>query len=676
MNWRWKLIASAWLVVLVSAVTPGQSQPQSAPGKSEARDLPSRFSTRAPHRRLTSPQPLLGQLASRIRLSPVVSQPLGLASPALGATFLQVQSSSPGWPQFGRDTQHTGTLNTVGQNLDAILADIQYDFNVQTELANSDGDLLVHFQTPLVDGNDVFMMSKDGSWTKNNYNTQRWHQNGFTWQNGQLVKAWTFDTDWVAPGSSRDFWEPVYHAALANGYVYDPGGAGTVYKLNRASGAVVRRINPFSDINTNRYTASPLTVDSAGNIFYNVVEIHSGGSSFYSNDVVDSWLVKVAADDTVTKVSYTVLLSTAQIKGEAVPAGTALCKAQFADSQLPWPPTPDAVPPMIACGTQRAALNIAPAIAADGTIYTVSRAHFASRYNYLIAVNPNLTGKWAASLRGRLNDGCNDGTNASSAVLPLNGTAGGCRVGAHPGVDPGTNEPPPGRVIDDGSATPTVGPDGAVYFGAYTRYNWAQGHLMKFSAAGDFQRAYGFGWDTTPGIYRHGGTYSLVTKENHYSETGSYCNVDAVCPPDRSATYPNNPEAYFVTQLNKNFNVEWMFQNHNTLSCQRQPDGSVTCVSDHPNGFEWCINALAIDANGVVYGNSEDGRLYAINQGGTLKASIFQSQTIGAAYTPASLGNDGKIYSQNSGHLIVVGNNPMTIASRTWRPFKVVADGK
>jgi hypothetical protein len=29
---------------------------------------------------------------------------------------------------------------------------------------------------------------------------------------------------------------------------------------------------------------------------------------------------------------------------------------------------------------------------------------------------------------------------------------------------------------------------------------------------------------------------------------------------------------------------------------------------------------------------------------------------IGAAYTPLSLGPDGKIYTQNAGHLFVIGN--------------------
>src|SRR5262249_57406389 len=131
-----------------------------------------------------------------------------------------------------------------------------------------------------------------------------------------------------------------------------------------------------------------------------------------------------------------------------------------------------------------------------------------------------------------------------------------------------TNEPPPARVLDDSSASPVVLPDGSVLYGAYTRYNFAQGHLMKFSSTGTFLGAYNFGWDVTPGVFTHGSGYSIVTKDNHY-RVGSYCNDPNVCPEDRSATTPNDPEAYFITQLSSTLNVQWKFQNTNTLSCTR-----------------------------------------------------------------------------------------------------------
>jgi hypothetical protein len=364
---------------------------------------------------------------------------------------------------------------------------------------------------------------------------------------------------------------------------------------------------------------------------------------------VDSWLVKVTPADAVTKVSYSVLTAGA-------PAGTDLCLNAFSATQLPWPPSPTAVPPSVVCGTQRAALNIAPAIAPDGTIYTISRAHLISRWGYLVAVNPDLTSKWIASLRDRLDDGCGVSL-AQGGSLPPNGAPGGCRVGANLGVDPATNRPGGGRVLDDSSSTPVVAPDGSILYGAYTRYNYAQGHLMRFGSDGSFIAAFNFGWDITPGIYTHNNTYSILTKDNRYGEVGSYCDDEAICPSDRDASNPGYPEEYRITQLKKNMKMEWSFKNTNTLACSRDANGVVTCVDDHPHSFEWCVNAFVIDANGTVIANSEDGNLFAIDQGGIVRKKIFQQLALGAAYTPTSIGNDGKVYSQNAGRLFVAGAN-------------------
>lgn len=95
-----------------------------------------------------------------------------------------------------------------------------------------------------------------------------------------------------------------------------------------------------------------------------------------------------------------------------------------------------------------------------------------------------------------------------------------------------------------------------------------------------------------------------------------------------------------------------------------QPDGSISCISDHPNGFEWCINAPAIDVSGTVYVQSEDGNACSIPQGhtGIFDMSspdvhrLFLQLALGAAYTPLSIGEDGKLYTQNGGHLFVIGN--------------------
>ncbi|HEY2293907.1 MAG TPA: hypothetical protein VGM86_24660 [Thermoanaerobaculia bacterium] len=551
---------------------------------------------------------------------------------------------------MGHDPQHGSAVNNLGQPLHRILQDIIYDPFVQAELDDSGGDLLVHYQTPLLDGNDVYMEFKGGTFTTAlQWETQDWIEKKLTWQGGNLVTAWSYTSSWKpVPFASLNtgvgpFWEPVFHPVMAGNYIYVPAAQGKVVKLRKSDGSVAATINPFPPTTSNAtdtFVASPLSADQNGNIYYNAIRLSH--SNPWEQDVVDSWLVKITPQDQSSKVSFSVLTPGA-------PAGTdTTCKLEFDSSLLPWPPSPDAVPDTTQCGSQRPGINVAPAIAPDGTIYTVSKGHFVTRYNYLIAVNPNLTLKWAASLRGRLHDGC-------GVLLPIN-APGGCRTGAHLGVDPGTNEPGPGRVVDDGTASPTVTPDGSVVIGTYTRYNWAQGHLMKFSSTGQFQGAYAFGWDVTPGIYSHGTTYSIVTKDNHYGDTGSYCDDETVCPSDRTATHPNYPEAYFITQLSPSMGVEWSWRNTNTLSCTRASNGSVTCTSDHPNGFEFCVNVMAIAGDGTVFVNSEDGNTYAILQGGTLRDHIFQQLALGAAYTPASIGGDGKIYSQNAGHLFVLGN--------------------
>ncbi|MDP8979013.1 MAG: hypothetical protein M3O35_00320 [Acidobacteriota bacterium] len=359
--------------------------------------------------------------------------------------------------------------------------------------------------------------------------------------------------------------------------------------------------------------------------------------------------MRVRVDGSFAIVSYKALTS------PEAPAAGGACETSFSNSALPWPPSPTAVPGNIACGTQRVGLNIAPAVAPDGTIYSVTRAHFNERYGFLVAVNPDLTKKWAASLRDRLNDGCGVPVSAGG-ILPPNGAPGGCRVGAKLGVDPATNRPGAGRVLDSASSSPVIMPDGSIIYGAYTRYNYAQGHLMQFTAGGQYVRAFGFGWDETPAIYMHGGTWSVVIKNNHYGDLGSYCSDDNICPPNRTATNPASPTEFFVSQLDSNLNLEWSYKSTNTQSCSRNSDGSLKCVSDHPDGFEWCVNAPLVDGNGVVYAASEDGGLYAINQGGTLKQKIFLQLSLGAAYTPTSMGSDGKLYTQNAGHLFVVGN--------------------
>src|SRR5262249_40918070 len=159
-------------------------------------------------------------------------------------------------------------------------------------------------------------------------------------------------------------------------------------------------------------------------------------------------------------------------------------------------------------------------------------------------------------------------------------------------------------------------------------------------AQGSFAAAYNFGWDSTPAVYPHDGTYSIVIKDNHY-DAGNYCEPVAGGSKSKIVCVDAPKGPFYITQLDPNMNVEWQFQN-------------TSRDATHNDGFEWCINAPAVDHLGNVYANSEDGNLYVIQQGGALLGRIFLNQALGAAYTPLSLGPDGKIYTENDGILFSV----------------------
>ncbi|MGC2196285.1 MAG: hypothetical protein WA628_16560 [Terriglobales bacterium] len=568
-------------------------------------------------------------------------------------------SNSPFWAQWGSTAQHAGAVSVAAQGLNNKLADIVYDPFVVQEQAEFSGDLVAHYQATLTDGNDFYMESKSGSYPScnpvgdwqngaacgpNAWDRLVWNVARYTWEAGKPVLIWTFVSDWKPePNATNGLggWEPVFHPVLANGFLYVPGAGGTVYKVDKNTGKSVKQINPFAAMaidTMHAYVSGPLSADANGNVYYNALALADATVSdpWFGADAVGAWLVKVATSDAVSIASY------ASLVPNAPPASASNCPGTFFNVSprppFPWPPTPTDVPPTQACGSQRPGVNVAPAIAADGTIYTVSRAHFDAMVSYVVAVNPDLTPKWQASLQTLLQDAC-------GILLPIaadNVTPNSCMAGTNPGVDPTTNAFGSGRVVDQASSTPTVLPDGAILFGALDHYNYSRGHLFKIDANGSFVGAYSFGWDSTPAVSVHNGTYSIVIKDNHY-QAAAYCGAQSnpVCT-------PRSPGPYYITQLDANFNVEWQFQN-------------TTIDGNHPNGYEWCVNAPAIDSNGVVYANSEDGNVYAIAQGNsgvfsTPKQKMFLKQALGAAYTPLSVGPDGKLYVQNDGHLFVVGN--------------------
>jgi hypothetical protein len=206
-------------------------------------------------------------------------------------------------------------------------------------------------------------------------------------------------------------------------------------------------------------------------------------------------------------------------------------------------------------------------------------------------------------------------------------------------------------LAEAGTASPTVGPDGDVYFGVleapFPAHN-DRGWLLHFS--GDLRRAKtpgSFGWDDTASVvpasmvpgYRGTSRYLLMTKYNNYAGigTGDGLNRLAILDPNAAQADPIGGASVMREVL---------------TILGPTPD------ADHPGGVrEWCINTAAVDpATRSVLANSEDGKLYRWDlTTNTFTESVTLTPGIGEAYTPTVIGADGTVYAVNNGTLFAVG---------------------
>jgi hypothetical protein len=522
------------------------------------------------------------------------------------------------WSQWGRSAGHDSRACAKAQEPERILAQETLDPFVE-----SDGNPLLgstdHLQVPLSDDEGrVFVVQKSG--TPGVPSSYVWHERGLKWHQGQLVERWHFASDWK-PAPLKPQGGALWQPALGWKALYLPGAGGSLFKVDKKSGNLKKRIQPFGPtLDPNTYVVGGVTIDEDGNVYYNVVKLDPVAPR--TANVLGAWLVKITPEDHVRRLDYTTLIPDA-------PAADAPCYLTFRDAvprpPLPWPPPnqPDGsptLPPQVPCLSQRPALDATPSVSKHGTIFAVTRAHGARNYSYLVAIRPNLTLDWAASLRDRGIDGC----GSPNISIP-------CTPWALPGVDIGTNLPTAAQASDSSSSAPVALPDGGVVYGGLVENNGSRGHLFKFDRDGQLQGTFDFGWDSTPGVYRHDGTYSLVLKDNYY--------FDGV---------------FFVTQLDADLHEEWEFEATNTLACERLPDGTMSC-EDFGGPFEWCVASPGIDKHGTVHVVSADGNLYSIGQGGVEKGHVFLERTAFAAYTPTAIDHEGRVYGINNGKLFVVG---------------------
>jgi hypothetical protein len=212
-------------------------------------------------------------------------------------------------------------------------------------------------------------------------------------------------------------------------------------------------------------------------------------------------------------------------------------------------------------------------------------------------------------------------------------------------------------LLDDGTSSPTIGPDGDVYFGAIESpsgsHNY-RGWLLHYDAAlTQAKPAGGFGWDQTVSIvpaslvpsYHGSSKYLLLSKYNNYAigNSGGQNKVAILDPND--------------TMIEESSGVAIMKEVLTMLG--PTPD------ADYPNVpgavREWCINTVAIDpVNKCALHPQrrwEDLPLgfhdHALTQTLTLTAGI------GESYTPSVIGVDGTVISSPTGSFLQSANEAM-----------------
>ena len=169
----------------------------------------------------------------------------------------------------------------------------------------------------------------------------------------------------------------------------------------------------------------------------------------------------------------------------------------------------------------------------------------------------------------------------------------------------------PAVITNDGTASPTVGPDGDVYIGVLENpfaSNHDRGWLLHFSADLSTSKIPGaFGWDDTASIvpasmvpsYTGTSTYLLMTKYNNYAgEGGDGVNKIAILDPNAMMDDPVTGACVMQEVL--------------TIA---GPTPDPEYIGTHPGAVrEWCINTAVVDpATDSILANSEDGTLYRWN---------------------------------------------------------------
>lgn len=502
------------------------------------------------------------------------------------------------WTGYAHDPQHMGLSSVATQALNNVHWSTPVDLNPSQSTYSGNGDLYIHYGSPAVtEANTVLMPVRT---TSGGFEIQA--RNG---SSGSLL--YTLSTDYTLPPHD---WVPPYGIVLSARILgpFTPHFRGS----GQASGQLSERLYYPGAGGTIYYRDHP---DSASG--------PSGQIAFFGNALYSS---NSAAFNSVVQIS------------------TPLTADRLGNIFFGFI-VEGANPANLTSGIAR--------ISRDGTGTWMSATAFAGGDTSIKQVAMNCTP--ALSLDQKtVYFALSDGDEYSSGYLVSANSTTLAPIARVQLLDPRGG---PATISSDSSASPTIGPDGDVYFGVLENGCCAshndRGWMLHFNSSLVQAKTPGsFGWDDTPSVvpanlvpsYAGTSSYLILVKYNNYAGIGTGDGVNKMAVLDPNAT---QQDEYSTTP------VEVMKEIITVTGVTPEPKAGF------PNAVrEWCINSAAIDpSTKSALVNSEDGVVYRWDfTTNTLIQHVRLTQGLGEAYTPTIVGADGTVYSINDALLFAVGD--------------------
>lgn len=510
-----------------------------------------------------------------------------------------------------------------------------------------DGNLFVHYSTPISNGAFMYTGVKRGFTDRSHVGTQTWSVQASKWIGHALVPAWKTDSKWSpytalnpvgnTNGDEEEF-QPALVTTGAFAGILMPSSSGQLVRLDPATGAQLGVINPLAgtsfDGDALAIVSSGISVRDDGTVAYTVIAYLPKGP--LNKAPRGSWLVLARPNGTVT----TTAISAIATRASGVKQPGDQCIVPFTLSPVPvhaFPPSPDAAPITIACGGVEPVINATPAFGNHGDVVIfVGDASNSIWTSYVMDVDTTtLAANWATQLHDYSQDGC--GVN-----IPFDSGGGAfCPTGSHLGVDPFFNVFPLGDRSDILTTSPVVAPDGNVFIGAFSNNGLLDnfdGRVVELDGAGHILASKRGGFNITPAIRRTGTgvhDYELVADDDRFDDiVGAGEGPDLIARVGRFS--PNGLTAI------------------STFTSPNDPDKFANDYLDEQPVFDTAGNSYHLNAA---------GRLDEVSATGQLIASVDLGFSIEPLEQTLSWGTDGfgqpVIYVPYGGFVYAIGTTPM-----------------